>query len=351
MLITKVRNIKLKNINIKEIGNIKFLYFLLTIFIGIFAVYSITIGVADITVKETFHILIAKVFNFNISSDISKAQEIIIMNLRVPRILIAILTGINLAVTGSIYQAIFRNSMADPYMLGISSGASLGAGIGILLGTFSPIYAFVGAIIANILVVGISGSKGKSSTMRLLLAGIGINYFFSSMLSIIRTYSDNRTLEVFVWGMGSLSAASYNRVIILTIITIPILITFFVYKKELNLLLMGEDVAKSLGVNVNRTRKILLVLSSILIATTVCFTGTIGFVGLIIPHIVRMIFGSNYKVTLPLTGLFGALFLLICDNISRAMLSNSEIPLGIVTSVFGAPYFMYLVYKDRKRGA
>lgn len=352
MLIERIKSVKeIKIKNIREIGNINFLYFLLAIFIVIFAVYSITIGVADISVKETFEILVSRILNLDIASEVSKAQEIIIINLRVPRILVAILTGINLAVTGSIYQAIFRNSMADPYMLGISSGASLGAGVGILLGTFSPLYAFVGAIVANVLVVGISGSKGKVSTIRLLLSGIGINYFFSSILSMIRTYSNNRALEVFVWGMGSLSAASYNRVIMLTIITIPILIIFFIYKKELNLLLMGEDVAKSLGVNVDRTRKILLVLSSILIATTVSFTGTIGFVGLIIPHVVRMVFGSNYRVTLPITGLFGAIFLLICDNISRAMLSNSEIPLGIVTSVFGAPYFMYLVYKDRKRGA
>ena len=149
--------------------------------------------------------------------------------------------------------------------------------------------------------------------------------------------------------MGSLSAASYTRVFILSIVTIPSLIVFLILRKELNILLMGEDVAKALGVDVGRVRKILLGISSLLIATTVCFTGTIGFVGLIIPHIVRIVFGSNYRVTLPITAFLGMLFLLLCDNLSRALLPSGEIPIGVITSLLGAPYFMYLIYKQRKR--
>lgn len=333
----------------RKIGNIKILYFLLALSIVILSVISITIGVADITVKETFLILWSRLTGGNINPHISSAQQTIIMQLRIPRILMALLTGINLAVTGAVYQAIFKNSMADPYMLGISSGASLGAGIGFVLGGFTPIYAFLGALIANILVIALSGAKGKVSTIRLLLSGIAINYFFSSLLSIIRVYSKDQKLTLFAWGMGSLSASSYTRVWILAGVTLPILIILFFYRKELNVLLMGEDVARSLGVDVGRVRKILLGLSTLLIATTVAFTGTIGFVGLIIPHVVRLMFGSNYRVTLPMSGLFGMIFLLLCDNLSRAVLPGGEIPLGIVTSVFGAPYFMYLIYKDRKR--
>ncbi|MGL4345047.1 MAG: FecCD family ABC transporter permease [Cellulosilyticaceae bacterium] len=334
-----------------QVGNIKFLYFLLVLSITILSLLSITLGVADITVGETFEILISKFTGADISPHISGAQQTIIMQLRVPRILMALLTGINLSVTGAVYQAIFKNSMADPYMLGISSGASLGAGIGFVLGGFTPIYAFLGALVANILVIALSGAKGKVSTMRLLLSGIAINYFFSSVLSILRVYSNDQKLTLFAWGMGSLSAASYTRVWILAGITFPTLIVLFFYRKELNLLLMGEDVARSLGVDVGRVRKVLLGISTLLIATTVAFTGTIGFVGLIIPHVVRMIFGSNYRVTLPMSGLFGMIFLLMCDNISRGLLSSGEIPIGIITSVFGAPYFMYLIYKDRKREA
>lgn len=334
------------NLNkLKKIGNIRFLYFLLIIFIIFFSTISIAIGVADISFKESFEVLFSNIFGHRNDT----AMDIIIMRLRVPRILLALITGVNLAISGAVYQAIFRNSMADPYVLGVSSGASLGAAIGFLIGGFSPIFAFVGAVIANMLVFYLSGVSGKTSTVRLLLAGMGINYLFSSILSLIRTYSNDRELELFVWGMGSLSSASYSRVIILLVISIPILTVFFIYRKELNLLLMGEETAKSLGVDAGKLRKKLLILSSILIATTVSFTGTIGFVGLIIPHMVRMIMGSNYRKTLPFTAMFGMIFLLLCDNISRSLLSNSEIPIGIVTSIFGAPYFIYLVYKDRKR--
>ncbi|MEF9960948.1 MAG: iron ABC transporter permease, partial [Niameybacter sp.] len=282
---------------------------------------------------------------------LDEGQLNIIFQLRIPRILMALLTGINLAVTGAIYQALFKNDMADPFMLGISSGASLGAGIGFMLGGFSPIYAFVGALIANILVTSLAGTKGKTPTVRLLLSGLAINYFFSAVLSLLRTYSDNKNLTLFAWGMGSLSGASYSRVFLLGFITFPILSCFFFYRKELNLLLMGEDAAKAMGVDVGKLRRLFLVLSSLLVATTVCFTGTIGFVGLIIPHMVRLVFGANYQRTLPITGLLGMIFVLCCDNLSRALLSSSEIPLGIITSLFGAPYFMYLIYKERKRSS
>ena len=266
-----------------------------------------------------------------------------------PRIIMALLTGMNLAVTGAVYQAIFRNDMADPYMLGISSGASLGAAFAFITQQFLPIFAFVGALIANGLVVVLSGMKGKVSTVRLLLSGLAINYLFSSILSLIKTYSQGSMLTIFTWGMGSLSGASYTHVLILASVSVPIFILFLVLRKELNILLMGEEAAKALVVDVVKVRKILLGLSSLLIATTVAFTGTVGFVGLIIPHVVRLVLGSNYQKTLPVTALLGMLFLLICDDLSRALFANGEIPIGIITSLLGAPYFMYLTYKQRKR--
>ena len=334
---------------LKGIGNIRFLYFLLTLSVIIFAIISIAIGVANITVSDIMHIIWSQITGQEVATHITKGQQTIILNLRIPRILMAILTGMNLAITGAVYQAIFRNDMADPYMLGISSGASLGAAIGFVTSGFSPLYAFMGALVANVLVLVLSGMKGKVSTVRLLLSGLAINYFFSSVLALIKTYWDDELLTIFTWGMGSLSAASYTRVFILSIVTIPSLIVFLILRKELNILLMGEDVAKALGVDVGRVRKILLGISSLLIATTVCFTGTIGFVGLIIPHIVRIVFGSNYRVTLPITAFLGMLFLLLCDNLSRALLPSGEIPIGVITSLLGAPYFMYLIYKQRKR--
>nr|WP_307991407.1 iron ABC transporter permease [uncultured Niameybacter sp.] len=325
------------------------LYRILVYLTIILAIGSITVGASKIHPLEVIKVLFYTLLGDTYTSQLDPGQLMVIIQLRIPRILMALLTGVNLAVTGAIYQALFKNDMADPFMLGISSGASLGAGIGFMLGGFSPLYAFIGALGANILVASLAGTKGKTSTIRLLLSGLAINYFFSAILSLLRTYSDNKNLTLFAWGMGSLSGASYNRVIILAIVTLPILCIFFFYRKELNLLLMGEDAAKAMGVAVGRLRRIFLILSSLLVATTVCFTGTIAFVGLIIPHMVRLMFGANYNKTLPLTGILGMCFVLLCDNLSRALLSSSEIPIGIITSLFGAPYFMYLIYKERKR--
>ena len=333
----------------EKIGNISYLYFLLTLCLIIFACISVMIGVADIRVSDIIKIIFSKLGLSSVSSNISQGQQMIIWNLRIPRILMALLTGINLAVTGAVYQSLFRNDMADPYMLGVSSGASLGASIGFILGGFLPLWAFIGAMIANVLVMSLSGIKGRVSPIRLLLSGLAINYFFSAILSYIRIQSEDNQLAIFIWGMGTLSAASYKRVGILLIVTLPILILFLVYRKELNLLLMGEEAAKAMGVEVSKVRKRLLVASSILIATTVAFTGTIGFVGLIIPHMVRLMFGSNYKRALPLCGFFGMYFVLFCDNLARSATSKGEVPIGIVTALFGAPYFMYLIYKERRR--
>ena len=149
--------------------------------------------------------------------------------------------------------------------------------------------------------------------------------------------------------MGSFGAASYIRVGILFAITVPVLVLFFIYRKELNMLLLGDDAARAMGVNVKKVRQVLLVASSILIATNVSFTGTIGFVGLIIPHMVRLIFGSNYKKTLAICAFFGMYFVLFCDDLSRGLTNSGEIPIGIVTSLLGAPYFMYLIIKERRR--
>lgn len=340
-----MKKIKLKG----KVGNLRMVYCLLILIAILLVGYSVTVGVSKISALDVFKIISQQLFGFPSELVAADGQVTVIMTLRIPRILMALLTGVNLAVTGAIYQALFKNDMADPFMLGISSGASLGAGCGFVLGGFIPFYAFLGALLANLLVGMLSGLKGKTSTIRLLLSGIAINYFFSALLSLMRMYSNDKNLTLFAWGMGSLSSSSYKRVIILACVTFPILFIFILHGKELNLLLMGEEAAKSLGLDVNKLRKRFLILSSLLIATTVCFTGTIGFVGLIIPHMVRLLFGSNYSKTLPITGLIGMIFILLCDNLSRSLLSSSEIPLGIITALFGAPYFMYLIYRERKR--
>ena len=333
----------------KQGGNIGYLYFLLVVGVFLTAILSVGVGVETIGAREIFSIIGHYLFDAPLQEGISHGQVTIITQLRMPRILMAMIVGANLAVTGAIFQAIFRNAMADPFMLGISSGASLGAAVGFVMGGFSPFYAFIGAIISNVLVFALSGIKGKVSTMRLLLSGMAINYLFSAILSFIRTYAEDESLMIFAWGLGSLVGASYSRVILLSVISLPILSIFYLYRRELNILMLGDDIARSLGQDVQKIRRLFLILSSLLIAVTVSFTGTIGFVGLIIPHMVRLLVGSNYQQTLLLQVFFGALFVMLCDNVARAILSQAEVPLGIVTSLFGAPYFMYLIYKERRR--
>ena len=170
----------MKKLMIKE-GNIKYLYFLLLVIVLLAALLSITIGVANITPRQTLNIIGHHLFNFPLNDNIALGQQRIIMQIRLPRILLALLTGANLAVTGAIYQSLFKNAMADPFMLGISSGASLGAGLGFMLGGFVPFYAFIGALVANAFVILLAGAKGKVATIRLLLGGMAINYLFSSL--------------------------------------------------------------------------------------------------------------------------------------------------------------------------
>ncbi len=338
-------------INQHQKGNISCLYFLFGVVVLVVAAVSVTIGVADITPIQVLEIIAHRWFDMPLAETISQGQQMIIMDIRLPRVLMAIVIGANLAVTGALYQSLFQNAMADPFMLGVSSGASLGAAVGIVIGGFIPWYAFLGAIVANVCVMLLSGSRGKHATMRLLLSGMAINYFFSSLLAIIRTYAPDKNTILFAWGMGSLSGASYERISLLLIVSLPILGLFYCFRKELNLLSLGDDTAKTLGVNVYFLRRVFLGLSTLLVAVTVSFTGTIGFVGLIVPHAVRLMFGNNYKYTLILNLLSGMLFVLLCDNVSRAWFASSEIPLGIVTSMFGAPYFMYLIYRERKRSS
>lgn len=338
---TSKRN-KLSTINVLS------LYVILTIGIIGFTLVSICIGVSDITVGNVFNIICSRLGITSLAEEISHGQEMIIINLRVPRVLMALLVGINLSTTGAVYQALFRNDMADPYMLGISAGASFGAGIGIMINGFLPMWAFMGAIFANILVIVLAGVKGRVSTIRLLLAGLAINYFFSAVLSYLKIQSEDSQMAMFAWGMGTLAGSTYKRLIILGVITLIVVVVFMTYRKELNMLLLGEEVAISMGVSTHKVMWVLFGTSSLLIATTVAFTGTIGFVGLIIPHIVRIIFGSDYKKTIPICMFLGMYFVLFCDDIARSVIPNKEVPIGIITSLIGAPYFMWLLHRNRR---
>ena len=327
-------------------------YLLLIGFIGLSALFSITVGTTDISPVDTLHVLMSKVFPLDkmnlLLRDVPDTVEIIILKVRMPRVVIAMILGMNLSVSGSVYQGVFRNPMAEPYTLGIASGASLGAAIGIVSHGAIPLYAFIGAISSTAVVYLIGNEKGKLTTNNLLLAGIAINLLFSSLLSFIMIFFTKQLEQITFWTMGNLGRVSIDKVLGITLLSIFVVMLLMHYRRELNILSMGEEGAFHLGVEVDKVKKILLALCSMLIAISVSYTGTIGFVGLVIPHIVRMIHGSNYKRLMILSALYGGLFLILSDTLSRGLINGVEIPIGVITSLVGAPFFIFLLLRNKR---
>mgnify|MGYP001125188364 CR=1 FL=1 len=338
--------------------SITFIIMACILFISI--ILSSTLGVANITFSNSMQILMGKIpfINKLINVDnISETHKLIIINIRLPRIILSALIGAGLSVVGCVFQAIFKNPMADPYVLGISSGSALGASISIVMGISSmafgiagtTFFAFIGAIFTTVLVYFIAKTGTKLPTNTLLLAGVSVSFLFSSINSLIMIFNRDRVEQIVFWTMGSLASATWKQVISLFLFVIIGFILIIIYSRDLNLMLMGDETACNLGIEVNFVKKFLLIVSSIIIASCVSVSGVIGFVGLIVPHITRMIVGPNHKVLIPFSTLGGAIFMIICDTLSRILAPPAEIPVGAITALFGAPYFIYLLIKNKKR--
>ncbi len=317
-------------------------------------------GVADISLKQTALIIISKIpiLNKIVSLDgINPTSAIILVNLRLPRIILSCLVGAALSVVGTSFQGIFKNPMADPFILGVSSGAALGATITMVflneinfLGMSMVAFnAFVGAIITTFLVYNIARVGTKVPVTTLLLSGVAINYLLSSLISLMMTFNRDNIEKIVMWTMGSFSTAGWNEVILLFIIVVPSILLIFTFSRDLNIMLLGEESARSLGVDVNGLKKYILLISTLMVAAVVSVSGIIGFVGLIVPHSIRMILGPDNRVVIPFSALGGAIFLIICDTLARAVVPPSEIPVGIITSIFGVPFFIYLLYRTKKK--
>jgi iron complex transport system permease protein len=335
-------------------------YFCLGIlFLLIIIILAANFGIADISFKQTALIMMSRIpilNKFTSLKGIKDTSELIILQLRLPRVILASLVGAGLSVVGTSFQGIFKNPMADPYVLGISSGAALGASLTIVFGveisllgmSLITVTAFIGAVVTTLVVYNIARVGSKIPNITLLLAGVATNYLLSALISLIMIFNREQIEKIIMWTMGSLSTASWNQVLILTIIVLPSISVLYFFHRDLNIMLLGEDSARNLGVEVEKVKKIILLISTIMIAAVVSFSGIIGFVGLIIPHTIRLVFGSNHKVVIPFSAIGGAIFLIICDTIARSLIT-SEIPVGIVTSLFGVPFFLYLLYKTKKK--
>ncbi len=286
-----------------------------------------------------------------------EVDTIIFWQIRVPRVVLALLAGAGLSLGGVVFQALFRNPLATPFTLGVASGASLGVTIAMVTGihftlvglSATSLASLLGAILSIALVYGVARASGKTSPSTMLLGGVAISFFFSSLILLLQYLSDaGSSFRILHWLMGDLSRASMDSVLQLAPFVISGILIVSIFHKELNLLSITDDIAASRGVDVHRTQKLLFFAVSLMVAGIITVCGPIGFVGIMAPHICRILIGANHRFLIPASILFGASFLTLCDTLARNITSTAEVPVGIVTAILGGPFFLWLLFSKKK---
>lgn len=309
------------------------------------------IGVIPVPIKVIVQ-SIGQKFGFFTDIQIPDYYTVTLWQLRIPRIVMSVLAGAALAICGGVFQSIFRNPVCDPYILGISSGASLGAAVAFIFGWDAMLFgitlpALVTALLTLLMILGIARLKGKHNTNTLLLIGIALNFFISAMITLMIVMNQKEMHKIYFWTMGSLTHVSWFEIAWLVPVMIACIGILFYHSKHLNIMQVGEETAQTLGINTRRTTYIVLITSSVLISVVVAFCGSIGFIGLIMPHVARLLVGSNNRRLFTYSLFFGAFFLLIADTLARTIAAPAELPVGSITALAGAPYFIYLVMRKR----
>ncbi|WP_352417971.1 iron chelate uptake ABC transporter family permease subunit [Proteiniborus sp.] len=318
-----------------------------------------TIGSANIKATDTLKIVLSTIplIGEKVSiSDIPQSYITIILNIRIPRVLIGVIVGAALAGVGAVFQGMFKNPMADPYVIGISSGAALGAGLVIIFNitwtalgmTSISMGAFFGAILSTFLVYWISKVKNKVPITILLLSGIAVGQFLTAILSFLMVIYTKDMTKIIYWTLGSFSGKGWEHLVSISIPMILSMVILNFFSKDLNIMLLGEESAQNLGVDVEKTKIIILIICSFIISIAVSVSGIIGFVGLIVPHIVRLIVGPDHRILIPTSMLVGGIFMIFADTLARTIISPTEIPVGIITALFGGPFFIYLLRKSKR---
>lgn len=327
--------------------------------LGLATILSLAVGFAKIPVSRIVGMLVNEVpilGGLLGNSSFPESERAIVTQIRLPRILAGILVGASLATSGAVFQGIFRNPMADPYVLGVSSGAALGAALAIVLRigfTFFgidtvPIMAFIGALAATLTVYNIARVGARTPVVTLLLSGIAVSIFLSAIVSILQVVAGWELHTLVFWLMGGLSYAKWKDVwAILPLVCLGVPLSY-VFARDLNVLALGEEEAQHLGVDVEKSRKILIVLASMLTAAAVSISGLVGFVGLIVPHLTRILVGPDHRILIPSSLLTGAIFLVSCDALARVVFVPAELPVGIITALSGGPLFIYLLRKKKE---
>lgn len=316
------------------------LLFVLLISTAIFALLS---GNLALSASDVMGVITYKLFGVG---ELSAAGEIVVWNLRVPRILIAILVGISLACAGAIYQSIFRNPLVEPFILGASSGASFGASLAILLPSiffWLELSAFLFGLLAVFLAYSLAFERGVTNSVALVLSGVIVGAIFSSLVGIMKYLSEDAQLrEITFWMMGGLYHASWSDIVVNALFGVPCFIIALALAWKLNLLSLGDEEARSLGVNPQIYKAIFIIMATLMSALSVASVGIIAWIGLMMPHAARMLVGADNRAILPVAGLMGAIYLLLCDTLART-LSSGEIPVGIIVSLLGAPFLLWIL--------
>ena len=338
------------------------LYFYLIasiVFLILLAVAALRIGVYDFNGASPFMVLVKFLRG---DPDLELNDKYVIWDVRSARIIMAIFIGSMLAVSGTSLQGLFKNPLATGEAIGLTSGATLLAAVAIVLGGYFKQYlpemvqfsltgfsAFIGALLAMMLVYKISTSAGKTNVVMMLLSGVAITSIgFSVTGFLIYLSKDEQLRDLTFWNMGSLAAATWTKNIVLAVVMVVSYFVLLPKGKALNAMMLGERDAQHLGINVERLKKQIVIIASLMVGTCVAFSGTIGFVGLIVPYILRLLFKSDYTFILPLSAVLGSILLLIADTISRSIVAPSELPIGILTSLIGGPIFIAILIKFKK---
>lgn len=329
----------------------------ITFAIGLFLtlLLALSFGRYPVSFSSVLHILYDAIFGNEVGSSYSRTEQNVVLNVRLPRVLIAGVAGMGLAVAGAALQGIFRNPLVGPQIIGVSSGAALGGALAILL--FSSLlitisFAFIGGLVAIIFVFLLGLNRQGSQLLMLILAGVIINAFFAALISLITYFADpNNTLQTIVfWLMGSFASASYLKLsIVLPVVLVSVLI-IFALRFRINVLSLGEENALALGMKINRTRWAVLLSVTLITSATVAVSGTIGWVGLIVPHIARIVVGHDHRILLPASAVIGGIYMIGVDTFARSI-TNAEIPLSVITALIGAPIFALLIHTLNKKVA
>lgn len=326
------------------------------LFIALFAALLVAAvsGRVPISFSDIFH-MFSNLFNGIATKGELLSKELVFFWIRLPRCIMAILVGASLAVSGAVYQALFRNPLVSPDILGVSAGCTFGAALGLVLPfqsfTLVHIISFFFGVLAVSMSVGLAKVISIKPVIILVLAGMVVLSFFNALLMILKYFSDpyGALPSIIFWVMGSLSRVTWDNVLVMGLFAFAGVTLFMVLRFRLNILSLGDIQAKSLGMNPSFFRVILIVTSSLMVAASVATCGQISWLGLIIPHMARSIVGPRHEMVIPVTALMGALFLLVADSLARSV-SAAEIPVGIITALAGAPIFGYLMYKNRGTG-